>query len=224
MSYANINKQEIFYEDSGGHGLPIIMMHGFLFDQTLFDPQVLSLSPTYRCIRFDARAFGKTHWDGKAFTLYDTVSDCIGLMNYLAIEQAIIMGMSQGGYAALRLALSHPERVSALVLMSTRAGNDDEETKTQYRNMRDTWKNVGPVEPLIEGLATALLGPKQSLTMASHWGNWLPKWKARTGDEIFHAMNNLIDRDDITKEVPKITVPALVTHGSGDVGIPLSCG
>lgn len=224
MPYAPINGQEIFFEDSQGSGYPIVMMHGFLMDQSLFDHQVKALAPLYRCIRFDARAFGRTKWDELPFNLYDTVADCIGLMDYLGLERANIIGMSQGGYAALRLALRHPHRVNALVLMSTQSGVDDEMAKLQYRQMQDTWVKLGPVEPLIEGLATALLGPKEAPGMAAHWQAWLPKWRSCTGTAIFHAMNSLFDREDITPALPEIEHPSLVTHGDNDIGMPIMLG
>jgi pimeloyl-ACP methyl ester carboxylesterase len=221
MSYAAINGQKIFYEDSGGHGYPIIMMHGFLMDLSLFDPQVEVLSKKYRCIRFDARAFGKTQWDKKEFTLYDTVSDCLGLLDYLNIPCAVVIGMSQGGYAALRLAINHRDRVKALVLMSTQAGIDDQATIAQYTLMRDTWINAGSVDALIEGLATVLLGPKTSSFMENVWNRWLPKWKTTTKTAIFHAMNNLLFRDEISADLKKICHPVLITHGDADFGMPI---
>jgi 3-oxoadipate enol-lactonase len=200
------------------------MMHGFLMDQSLFDAQVAVLAPKYRCIRFDARAFGQTNWDGNAFDLYDTVTDCIGLMDHLSIEHAIIAGMSQGGYAALRLALQYPERLKGLVLMSTFAGVESEEEKPMYRGARDTWVAHGPVDDLVHSFASVLLGPKEAPGMDAHWATWIPKWKQYSGNAMFHSMNNLIDRDDISSQVSNIMHPALVTHGDSDFGMPMSRG
>jgi 3-oxoadipate enol-lactonase len=224
MSFASVNGQELFFEDTGGDGYPIVMMHGFLMDQSLFDPQVKVLAPTYRCIRFDARAFGQTKWDTKPFNLYDTASDCVGLMDHLGIKHAVIAGMSQGGYAALRMALKNPERIKALVLMSTWAGVDDEPTKAQFRQMRDTWASAGPIEPLMEGLATVLLGPKDAPGMAANWDAWLPKWRNYPANAIVHGMNNLLDRDDISARISEIKHPALSTHGDSDHGMPIALG
>ena len=223
MPIARVNNQEIYFEDKGGTGPALVFMHGFLMDQSMFDPQVAELSPRYRCIRFDARGFGRTQWDGQPFTLYDTVADCVALMDHLGIAQATIVGMSQGGFAALRLALRHPDRVKALVLIATRSAADDEEFKTEFRKMRDTWREQGPIAPLLEGLMTFVIGPREQT--AELWEEWIPRWQARTGDQIFHAVNNVMDRDDLTADqLKQITVPALVIHGEADQGVPPSLG
>ncbi len=224
MSTAQINDQGIYFEDSGGSGPAIVFMHGFLMDQTLFDAQVENLAPRYRCIRWDARGFGQTQWDGKPFDLYDSASDCFGLMDLLGVDSAVLVGMSQGGYCALRAALTSPKRVRGLVLMSTRSGVDEEPAKAAYREMRDTWKQMGPIAPLMEGLATAILGPKQAPGMESHWNKWIPQWKQISGEAIFHAMNNLLDRDEISHRVSEITCQVLITHGTEDSAIPAALG
>lgn len=221
MPIAEINGQGLFFEDSGGDGPALVFLHGFLMDQRMFDPQVESLAPRHRCVRWDARAFGQTRWDGQPFSLYDSVSDCVGLMDHLGIERATLVGMSQGGYCALRVALRHPERVKALVLMSTRSGIDEEEAKAGYRQTRDTWVAHGPVDPLIEGLATALLGPRDRVPDA--WDTWIPRWKQHSREQLDHAMNHLLDRDDIDPRLSEITCPALVTHGTDD-SMPIALG
>jgi pimeloyl-ACP methyl ester carboxylesterase len=224
MAIAKINGQGIYFEDSGGNGPAVIFMHGFLMDHTMFDHQVNELVPQYRCIRWDARGFGKTQWDGQPFNLYDSASDCIGLMDYLKIDSAIIVGMSQGGYCALRMALKHPERVKALALMSTRSGTDEEPVKEIFRQTRDTWKNIGPIDPLIEGLASVLIGDKNHPDIEKYWSHWTPKWKQIPGENIYHAMNNLLDRDEITHQLSQIQCKAWVVHGAADFGTPMELG
>ena len=80
------------------------------------------------------------------------------------------------------------------------------------------------VDDLIDFTASALLGSKDAPGIAAHWATWIPKWKQRSGNEMFHAMNNLIDRDNIESEVHKIHHPALITHGDADFGVPLTLG
>lgn len=219
MPFAHINNQEIYFEDSAGSGPVLIMMHGFLMDQTLFDEQVQALSPRYRCIRWDARAFGQTKWDGKPFTLYDSASDCVKLMDFLNVKSAVLVGMSQGGYCALRVALTHPERVQGLVLLSTCADLDS--NAHDYEQMRDAWHSMGPIEPLLEGAATVLLGPKENPQIQKYWDICLPKWRKISGENIFHAMNNLMRRDDIAPKLKDIHCPAFVAHGDADYGMPI---
>ena len=111
MSYADVNGQRIYYEDSGGSGPPVILAHGFLMDHEMFAPQVAALAPEFRVITWDERGFGLTEFDGKPFTYWDSASDCLGLLTHLGIDEAVVGGMSQGGFLSMRAALTSPERV-----------------------------------------------------------------------------------------------------------------
>ena len=77
MPVAEINGQQIRFDDSGGDGAPIILSHGFLMDREMFAPQVAALAPEFRVITWDERGFGETQFDGEPFTYWDSASDCL---------------------------------------------------------------------------------------------------------------------------------------------------
>ncbi len=196
MPEAMINGQKIHYDDTGGDGVPVILAHGFLMDLEMFVPQVAVLAPEFRVITWDERGFGKTRFDGQPFTYWDSANDCLGLMDHLGIEQAIVGGMSQGGYLSLRVALTAPHRVRALVLIDTQAASEDPALTAGYQQMLDTWAAVGPVDELA-------------------------KWKARSHGDIVEPGRCLLNRDDISDRLHEIECPALIIHGTDDAAISL---
>jgi 3-oxoadipate enol-lactonase len=214
MPIAQINGQGIHYEDSEGSGPPVILGHGFLMDAQMFEPQVAALSPEFRVIRWDARAFGRTHWDGKPFTFWDSASDCMGLLDHLGIKKAVVGGICQGGYCALRVALRYPKRVKALVLMGTRGTNGDEDEKNIHLDVAKIWNAHGPIEPIVHILAAPLLGHPD------YYAPWIDRWRAITGPQYLAATHCLVERDDISTRLKEIRCPAIVFHGLEDSGIP----
>ena len=144
MPFADVNGQRINYEDSGGDGPPVILAHGFLMDHEMFAPQVAALSPEFRVITWDERGFGETEFDGRPFTYWDSAADCLGLLDHLGIDRAVVGGMSQGGFLSLRAALPSPERIRALVLIDTQAGVEDPQRLPAYRQMQGPGSRTGP--------------------------------------------------------------------------------
>ena len=219
MAYASINGQRIYFEDSGGDGPAVVLAHGFLMDHTMFEHQRTALTPEFRLITWDERGFGLTETDGAPFSYWDSAADCVGLLDHLGLDSAIIGGMSQGGFLSLRVALSAPNRVRALVLLSTQAGVEDAEALAGFQGMIDTWVAVGPVDPLVEGVAALILNePTEN-------ARWIAIWKeraARLGNGIMEQPGAcLITRDDVTARLGEITCPAIVIHGADDHGIPI---
>ena len=102
-------------------------------------------------ITWDERGFGDTEYDGEPFTYWDSAADCLGLLDHLGIDRAVVGGMSQGGFVSLRAALTAPERVRGLILIDTQAGQEDPEVLPLYQGMLDDWVANGPSDELAGG-------------------------------------------------------------------------
>lgn len=219
MPHALVNGQNLHYEDTGGDGPVVIFSHGFLMDLEMFDPQVAALRDSYRVIRWDERGFGHTEFDGRPFSYWDSAADCLGLLDHLGVERAVLGGMSQGGFLSLRAALTAPERVIGLMLLDTQAGGEDPALMEGYRQMMDMWDAAGPVDELVEGIASIIIDDPAVN------GVWIAKWKAldaRVGRAPMRAAGDcLLSRDDITSRLGEITCPALVVHGMQDTAITM---
>lgn len=97
MATAAVNGAEIAYDDTGGDGPAVILAHGFLMDRSMFGPQVEALRGDHRVITWDERGFGDTTYDGAPFSYWDSASDCLGLLDHLGIDRAVVGGMSKAG-------------------------------------------------------------------------------------------------------------------------------
>jgi pimeloyl-ACP methyl ester carboxylesterase len=121
--------------------------------------------------------------------------------------------MSQGGFLSLRVALTAPSRVTALILLDTQAGTEDPATVEPYNQLHAAWIEHGAVA-VQDVIASLILGPGE-------WPEWFAKWGAMVPDQFTKAFNCLMHRDDITSRLSEITCPALIVHGTADVAIPI---
>jgi pimeloyl-ACP methyl ester carboxylesterase len=213
MPYADINGQRIRFEDSGGDGPPVILSHGFLMDREMFAPQVEALHPEFRVITWDERGFGETEFDGEPFSYWDSARDCLELLDHLGIDQAVLGGMSQGGFLSMRAALLAPERVRALVLIDTQSGTEDPERLPAYRQMQETWLQAGPVDELAQAIAGLIIGDPAINEI------WIAKWRKLPRESMKAPGDCLFERDDLTDRVGEITCPAIIFHGTADMSI-----
>ena len=218
MPFAEVNGQRLRFEDSGGSGPPVIFSHGFLMDREMFVPQVQALAPEFRVITWDERGHGETEFDGQPFTYWDSARDCLGLLDHLGIERAVLGGMSQGGFLSMRAALLAPDRVRALALIDTQSGTEDPERMPAYRQMQETWLEHGALDELTQIIANLIIGDPAINE------RWIAKWRELPRENMRATADCLFDRDDITDRVGEITCPVIVFHGTADISIEIDKG
>lgn len=114
------------FEGSGppGVGADVVMLHAGVADRRSWQPLVDLIADKHRCIRFDARGYGETTYEPEAFS---TAADALSVMDKAEIEEAVVVGNSVGGGAAIDLALANPERVSGLALIGPAVGGAPEQ-------------------------------------------------------------------------------------------------
>ena len=111
--YAQVNRIQIWYAVFG-RGEPVILLHGGLANSNYWGNQVPALAMHYRVIVMDSRGHGRSARDEQAFSYDSMASDVIGLMDYLKIRKAAIVGWSDGAILGLDIAIRHPERLTKL--------------------------------------------------------------------------------------------------------------
>ncbi len=220
MPVTAANGIEIDYTDSGGGGPAVVFSHGFLMDQTMFARQVAALAREYRVITWDQRGHGGTRATG-AFTFWDSAADVLALLDHLGVERAVLAGMSQGGFLSLRAALVAPDRVRALVLIDSQAGQEDPASVPAYEQMHQVWLDHGP-GPVQEVVASIILGPGQWDDWYATWNEQYAQWVPDDLGQLNWPFRCLMDRDDITGRLGEITCPVLIVHGTADAAIPLA--
>lgn len=216
MSYAAVNGQNLYYEDTGTGAPVLVFSHGLLMDHSMFAPQVDALRHRYRCISWDERGHGLTANNRmcEPFSYYDSANDLAALLDHLGVKRAILVGMSQGGYLSLRAALKYPAIVQAMVLIDTQAGPEDPAKMPGYAVMIEDYASNGLSEETGAILEHVILGDGWSGAVA-----WKEKWASWQPHNLLQCFNTLGSRDDISGKLGAITVPVLVIHGDSDVAI-----
>ncbi len=114
-----------------GTGKPVVLLHAFLLTRKMWLPQVEAFkSKNYRLILPDLRGFGESHSFSDINSMEDMAKDVAELLEVLKVEQAIIGGLSMGGYVTFEMYRLFPEKFAALVLCDTSFYADTDEKRT----------------------------------------------------------------------------------------------
>jgi pimeloyl-ACP methyl ester carboxylesterase len=206
----------IFYHDEG-QGEPLLLIHGFPLSSDMWEPQRAALMHRFRVIAPDLRGTGKSDVPTGGYSMAAYADDLIALLNELGIAQAIVGGMSMGGYIAFELLRRAPDRVSGLILIDTKATADDEEAKAKRRSLIDQVRSEG---------SRAAVETEKMFTERTHQET--PDliefarriMSAMPADGIVGALEAMIARPESTAMLSEIRVPTLVIVGSHDTLTP----
>ncbi|MGR5142355.1 alpha/beta fold hydrolase [Photobacterium sp. DNB23_23_1] len=132
MKTFTLNDQTMHYQDIGS-GPVLVFGHSYLWDSTMWAPQVEVLSQSYRCIVPDFWGHGRSSSAPEATrSLKDYANDVLCLLDHLEIDNVSLIGLSSGGMWATELVINAPARVKCLVLMDTFVGLEPEVVHTKY--------------------------------------------------------------------------------------------
>lgn len=124
LQFATVGPYKLRYLDTGGTGVPVVLIHGLAGDYTAWLAQVEALRGRHRVIAFDNRGAGASTQVDEPVTTGDLADDTLALMDHCGIERAHVVGRSMGGAVAQHMALKAPARILSLVLCASFARLD----------------------------------------------------------------------------------------------------
>lgn len=117
--FAEIGGAQVYYE-LAGEGPVLVLVHAGIADARMWDEQFQTFAESFRVVRYDRRGFGRTQtMEGGSYSHHE---DLHGLLRFLGIERASLVGCSQGGKTVMDFALEHPSVTQALVLVASALG------------------------------------------------------------------------------------------------------
>src|SRR5512135_2423281 len=123
------NDPFVYVESGPPSAMPVVFIHGFPFSHEMWQPQLEAVGKRHRAIAYDVRGHGGSFAGDGQYTIEGHVDDLLGLLDTLKIKKTVIVGLSMGGYIALRALERNPERFRAAVLCDTRSEADTDEGK-----------------------------------------------------------------------------------------------
>jgi pimeloyl-ACP methyl ester carboxylesterase len=215
---AQVNGVTLAYDDKG-NGLPIVLLHAFPLNRTMWAPQVAGLSHRFRVISIDLRGHGQSDAPFWRYSLEQYALDVKELLAGLKIAKAVFVGLSMGGYLEFTLYRLFPELILGLVFADTRAEAD----KPEQRHWRFTLaQQTGATgaSAVIADMLPKLLAPKTYTRDPDLVERVRAMQAAAPAQGIIGDLMAMAERPDSVPLLSTINVPTLVIVGEEDALTP----
>ncbi len=202
-----LTNQTIYYAARGQHGAPLVLIHGAGDNHLLWNGTLAALADTARGYALDLPGHGRSR-GGRCETIAEYANALREFLDALALERAILVGVSMGGAIAQMTALEFPERVLGLGLIGT--GAKLRVAPQFLEGIRNDFENT------VRALAANFYAP--------HAADALPAASAATltaaGAPTLYADFAACDAFDVRARLGEIHAPTLVVCGSADAMTP----
>jgi len=194
--------------------MPLVLLHGYPLDHSIWEPLAARLENEYDLIMPDLRGFGETQVAETDFKMSEYAADLAGLLDQLDIEKAAVVGHSMGGYVALEFVRAHPKRVLGLGLVSSQTLADTPERKAGRHQEAEAI--------LAHGVKDVAEGMSGKLTAKPDLQAWLKELILRQRPAgLAGALRAMAERPDMTSLLAGFDLPLALVHGSDDALIPI---
>jgi pimeloyl-ACP methyl ester carboxylesterase len=196
--YVQAKDAKIYYEVYG-NGQPIVLLHGGLFGSTIEMTDFIDrLKNKFQVIAVSTRGHGKSEIGTEPLTLEQRANDAMAVINAVTKDSVIVIGFSDGGYSAYKLAAMYPERVKKMIVIG-----------------------AGEVRP---GLREFKFNAKQAMEMDQAYWNQQLKLMPEPNrlEDLFTQVANCYNNVTVSKDLlSAIKCPVLVMAGDRDGGNPV---
>ena len=232
MPRATANGIELEYETfvTALDAAPLLLVGGLGTQLVSWDEEFCELLAArgFHVIRFDNRDAGLSTWPKDDYTLDDMADDAVGLLDFLGVRAAHLVGASMGGFIAQLVALNHPERVLSLTSMISGPGGPDEVPPTPEAQAL----LLEPAPPTREErIALGLRAKRQLLGPADPFDEVYERAKVeRAVDRAYHPagfarqLRAILAAPSRLERLRSLRAPALVVHGDADILVPVDNG
>jgi len=209
-----VNGIELAYDILGQTGHPLVLIHGFGLDHTIWMDMASNYLHNHRVILPDVRGHGDSDAPPGVYEMSLLAKDIAHLLEYLGINKATICGHSMGGYITLAFAEKYPERLAGMGLITSRSNADSEENREGRYKMMESVQKRGAVA-LGKSLSPRLTTNETLIQEAYNLIAQTPPMG------IIGVLKGMAERPDRTSLLSRIAVPTLVVAGEDDQIIDL---
>ncbi len=210
MEYIQVDSVRIAFFQRPGQGIPVVLLHGFPFDHTIWQPVIPFLPPDAWLILPDLRGHGQSDAPPGPYSMAMLASDIAAILGYLRVRKAVLVGHSMGGYVALAYARTYPKYLAGLGLVASRADADTPEGRAARYKLVDDIPEKGlsvlvdamlpkltPDEALAAKLRDVILGAKT--------------------DGVLGVLQGMAERPDSSSLLASLNVPLMAVVGGRDM-------
>lgn len=211
--HVRVGEHTIAYRHAG-HGPALVLLHGFLCDSQVWEPQLTGLASQFNVVAWDAPGAGLSSDPPESFTITDWSNCLVEFLDRIGIPQAHLAGLSWGGLLAQELYRLHPARILSLVLAGTYPGwrgsfPPDVVQQRLDRCMREAWLPPEEFVPRwVPEFFTEAASPDVQRAMEAVVSGFHPAG--------FRLMAKSLAETDTTELLPNIKAPTLLLWGDDD--------
>lgn len=201
---AGSDGQNHIHHEVTGSGPVVLMTHGFGASSHMFAATVADLATDHTAVVWDMRGHGRSESpaDAAAYSVAASLTDMLTILDVVGAERAVLVGHSLGGYLSLELAIAHPHRTAALVLVDTGPGYRSDRSRDEWNEMAERY-----ARDLDERGLDGLLGSDE-LIAGVHRG---PAGLALSARGVLRQTDS-----HVLEALPSIAAPTLVVVGERD--------
>jgi pimeloyl-ACP methyl ester carboxylesterase len=199
-----------------GAGRPMLLVHGFPLDHTMWSEQIDALSSQFRVMAPDLRGFGHSDKVSGVLSMDQLADDLAALLDKLGVTEPVIFcGLSMGGYVGWRFAAKYGQRLARLIQCDTRAAADSPEAaKTRLETAERVLREGSAV--VAQSMKDRLFAPETIKNQPDIVAAMESVMLATSPETMAAALRGMAERPDSTALLPRIEIPALLVGGEHD--------